>query len=179
MFFKIQAHSEINTNRLKLRPPLLKDVNDVFDFCSNPASSKYADWNPHSFKSETRDYILWLRKKTNFKNFTWVICLEEEEKVIGTISLVEMDYSEKIATVGYTLSPRYQHKGFATEALKGLLDYLFNELKVQRVQAKVIPENTPSIRLLERVGMKREGLLKKGAYCKTKCVDVFLYAITK
>lgn len=178
MFFKTEKHRNLFTERLKLRAPSFLDVNDVFDFCSDPESSKYADWYPHGSKSDTRDYIAWLKRKSGDKNYTWVIEHRECEKVIGTISIVDTDYSGKIVTVGYTLSRLYQHKGYATEALKELIRYIFEELQAERIQAKVMPENEPSRRLLERVGMKKEGTLKKGAFCKTKCVDVHLFAIT-
>ena len=57
MFFKSEKHRTLFTERLKLRAPSFLDVNDVFDFCSDPDSCKYADWYPHNNKSETRDFI--------------------------------------------------------------------------------------------------------------------------
>ena len=179
MFFKTEKYRDLFTERLRLRTPSFLDVNDVFDFCSDPASCKYADWYPHKNKSETREYIAWLKRKAGDKSYTWVIEHREDERVIGTISIVDTDYSGKIFTVGYTLSRFYQHKGYATEALKALIDYLFKELFAERIQAKVIPENEPSCKLLERVGFKIEGTLKKGAFCRTECVDVFIYGLVK
>lgn len=179
MFLKIEKHRSLYTERLVLRAPSFLDVNDVFDFCSNPASSKYADWYPHNNKGETREYIAWLKRKSGEKSHTWVIEHRQDEKVIGTISIVDTDYSGKIFTVGYTLSKDYWHKGYATEALTELVHYIFRELGAERIQAKVIPENEPSCKLLERVGFKKEGTLKKGAFCRTECVDVFIYALVK
>lgn len=179
MFFKAPPHRNLFTERLRLRAPSFLDVNDVFEFCSDPASCKYADWYPHNSKSDTRDFLAWLKRKSGEKSYTWVIEHREDERVIGTISIVNTDYSGKIFTVGYTLSRHYQHKGYATEALKALTDYLLKELFAERVQAKVMPENEPSCRLLERVGFKKEGILKKGAFCRTNCVDVYIYAITQ
>ena len=177
MFFKTEKYRDLFTERLRLRTPSFLDVHDVFDFCSDPASCKYADWYPHKNKSETREYIAWLKRKAGDKSYTWVIEHREDERVIGTISIVDTDYSGKIFTVGYTLSRFYQHKGYATEALKALIDYLFKELFAERIQAKVIPENSASCKLLERVGFKKEATLKKGAFCKNGCVDVFLYSL--
>ena len=179
MFFSSEKHPNIFTERLKLRSPSFLDVNDIFDFCADPDSSKYADWSPHNNKGETREYIAWLKRKACRESFTWVMENNDDQKVIGTISITEMDYSGKIVTIGYTLSKQYQHKGLATEAVQGLIKYLFNDLDCERIQAKVMVQNTPSIRLLERVGMQRDALLKKGAYCKNSCVDVYLYSITK
>lgn len=181
MFFLPPKHSTIFLERLRLREARFSDVSDVFAFCSDPASSKYADWYPHNDKSETKAYISWLKKKalkTCDNSYTWVIEHKKDEKVIGTISIVDTDYSKKIATVGYTLAADYQHKGYATEALKGVIKYLFEDMSVERVQAKVMVENDASLRLLERVGMQREGLLRRGAYCKTACVDVYIYSMT-
>ena len=179
MFFKTSPHRNLFTERLILRAPSFLDVKDIFEFCSDPASSKYADWYPHKNLGETRAFIAWLKRKAAFGSYTWAIEHRENKKVIGTISIVESDYSAKILTVGYTLSRAYWHNGYATEALKELKRYLFKELFVQRVQAKVIPENEASCRLLERVGFKNEGLLKKGAFCRTGCVDVYIYGLTK
>lgn len=179
MFFKTEKHRSLYTKRLKLRAPSFLDVNDLFDVCSEPASSKYADWYPHNNKGETREYIAWLKRKSGEKNYTWVIEHREDEKVIGTISIVDTDYSGKIFTVGYTLSKYYWHKGYATEALTELVNYIFKELCAERIQAKVMLENEASCRLLERVGFKKEGVLKKGAFCRTNCVDVYIYALTK
>lgn len=178
MFFKVPAHPNLFTERLLLRSPSFLDIDDVFDFCSDPDSCRYADWTPHRNKSETREYLAWLKRKSGEKNYTWLIENRLLKTVIGTISIVDVDYSGKIVTVGYTLSKKHQHKGYATEALTRLVRYLFDDLKVERVQAKVIPENVPSCRLLERVGFKKEGLIKKGAFCRTNCVDVYIYALT-
>ena len=178
MFFKTPAHPNLFTERLILRAPSFLDTDDVFDFCSDPDSCRYADWTPHKTKADTRDFLAWLKRKSGEKSYTWVMEYRQEKRVIGTISIVDTDYSGKIVTVGYTLSKEYQHKGFATEALKRLVKYILNDLNAERVQAKVIPENIPSCRLLERVGFKNEGIFKKGAFCRTNCVDVYVYALT-
>lgn len=179
MFFKAPPHRNLYTERLIIRAPSFLDVNDVFEFCSDPVSCKYADWYPHNSKSETRDFLAWIKRKSEYKNYTWVIEHRQDKKVIGTISIVDADYSGKIFTVGYTLSKIYQHQGYATESLKALIDYLLGELFAERIQAKVMPENSASCRLLERVGFKNEGLLKKGAFRRNECVDVFIYAMTQ
>ena len=78
MFLKIEKHRSLYTERLILRAPSFLDVNDVFDFCSDPASSKYADWYPHNNKGETREYIAWLKRRSGEKNYTWVIECRED-----------------------------------------------------------------------------------------------------
>ena len=179
MFFKANKHPNLFTERLVLRAPSFLDIEDVFDFCSDPDSCRYADWTPHRNKGETREFIAWLKRKSGERNYTWVIEHKQFGVVIGTISIVEVDYSGKIVTVGYTLSKKFQHQGLATEALKELVRYVLRDLNAERVQAKVMPENLSSCKLLERVGFKNEGILKKGAFCRTNCVDVYIYSLVK
>ncbi len=169
------------TKRLTLRGPRLSDVEDIFDICSKDYSCRYADWYPHKSKRETRQYIAWLKKGAgnDFNGtYTWFAELKETGRVIATISITETDRSGLIATIGYTLAFQHQHKGLATEAVAAVISYLFKKRFVKRVQAKVMPENLSSMALLERLGLKREGLIKKGAYCKTDAVDIYIYGIT-
>lgn len=183
MFFKsYKIYKDINTKRLILREPKMSDLNDVFEFCGDSASTKYVNWEPHRNKSETAAYIKYLRKEIlncNPQNYTWFVWHKEDKKVVATVSLVELDTSGKIATIGYTFSKRYQHKGLAAESVSAVIKYLFGEREVERVQAQVLPLNTPSINLLERVGMKKEAFLKKGVFCKNGLADVLIYSILK
>ena len=147
MFFKAPAHPNLFTERLIIRAPSFLDVDDVFDFCNDPDSCRYADWTPHKNKSETREYLAWLKRKSGDKNFTWVIEHRNDKKVVGTISIVEVDYSGKIVTVGYTLSKEYQHKGIGRQ----LLDF----------SEKIIAENYTEIYLHSSLPAKNT-YLKRG-----------------
>lgn len=182
MLFSSVPFPGISTPRLLLREPHYSDIDDVYAFCSNPQLCRYSDWYPHRDKGQTRDYIAWLKKKSRrfaTEGYTWFAVYKPENRVIATVSVVALDYSGKIATIGYTLSAAYQGRGLATEAVRGLLQYLFFTFKAQRAQAYVMPENKASVRLLERVGMRRDALLKRGAHCKENCVDVYLYSVTQ
>lgn len=183
MFFNTpKMFEDLISQRLLLRAPRYKDAEDIFEFCGDAGSCKYVDWSPHQSIADSRNFISYLKSRSfhgEGKSYTWFVELMSERKVIATISLVDSDYYGKIATVGYTFSEKYQHQGFATEALLSLMRYLFNVKNFERIEAKVLPENLPSIALLERVGMKREGLLRKGVFCKTCLRDVYIYSILK
>jgi len=183
MFFSLpKTFKDIATNRLVLREPRLSDTDDIFELCSDENSCRYVNWDAHRDKRQTASYIKYLRRQIAIyetQSYTWFAENKEDGKVIATISLVELDPSGKIATVGYTLNSKYQHKGYATEALSALIKYLFYERDVERIMAKVLPENTASINLLQRVGMKKEAFLKKGVFCKKGLVDVLIYSILR
>jgi ribosomal-protein-alanine N-acetyltransferase len=183
MFFNTpKMFEDLSSQRLLLRAPRYKDAEDIYEFCGDAQSCRYVDWSPHQSVAESRDFIMYLKSrafKGDSKSYTWFVQLKDEQKVIATISLVDSDYYGKIATVGYTFSKKYHHQGFATEALITLIEYLFNVRNFERIEAKVLPENQPSIALLERVGMKKEGMLRKGVFCKTCLRDVYIYSILK
>ncbi len=81
------------------------------------------------------------------------------------------------AEVGITLAPRAQGHGFAREALAAALDHLFGELGKHRVIASVDPRNAPSIRLLERLGMRREAHFRESVWDKGEWCDDVVYAM--
>lgn len=183
MFFpSVKIYGDISTKRLILREPLISDADDIFELCSTLDATRFVDWYPHTDKKQSLAYIRYLRRQKalfNLNSYTWFVENEEDKKVIATISLTELDSSGKIATVGYTLNQRYQHKGYATEALLGLMKYLFQRENIERIQAKVLPENLSSVKLLKRVGMKQEALLKKGVSIKNELRDLAIYGILK
>ncbi len=182
LFATPKIFSDIYTNRLILREPRISDTGDVYEFCSSLDATRYVDWYPHTDKYQTAAYIRYLKRQIaigNTSSYTWLVEQRLDKKVIATISVTGFDSSGKIATVGYTFNRHYQNKGYATEALLNLMHYLFTKRGVERIEAKVLPENERSIKLLERVGMKREARLKKGVSIKGKLCDVLIYAILK
>ncbi len=183
MFFSsIKIYGDISTKRLILREPLISDTDDIFELCSTQDATRYVDWYPHTDKKQSLAYIRYLRRQKaifSLSSYTWFVEHKEDKKVIATISLTELDSSGKIATVGYTFNQRYQHLGLATEALLGLMKYLFERENIERIQAKVLPENEASVKLLKRVGMKEEALLKKGVSIKNELHDLAIYGILK
>ena len=79
--------------------------------------------------------------------------------------------------VGITLTRAYQGQGYATEAVEGVLDWLFVSLGKHRIHARVDPRNEASIALLERVGMRKEGHLRESVWTKGEWADDMIYAI--
>ena len=166
---------EINTERLNLKIPGMKYLEDMFELCENEATSRYSDWLPHADRAETKRYLRFLKRNSNIKKtLTYGVILKEEDKLIGTCSITYI-VEKKIAQIGYSFNGKYHGKGYATEAVKALI----GAFEYQRVEAKVMPENTPSVKLLQRLGFKNEGLLKLGAACKNRLVDIYIFSLLK
>ena len=169
----------IETERLILRKVKKTDVSDLYEYCKSPISAKYADWEPHEDISVTKQYVAWLlNSEKHSKYFTW--CIEEKEsgKVIGTCSFTSMDKDFKIAEIGYGILNNYWGNGYATEAVGAIMDYGFCTVGLVRIFARIIKGNIASVKVAKKLNMECEGFLRKGAWCKGKGKDIYIYAIT-
>jgi [ribosomal protein S5]-alanine N-acetyltransferase len=100
--------------------------------------------------------------RKNDQEYYFGMFQKENDKLIGTISLFHvMRGSLQSAFIGYFLDQHHNGKGYATEAVKALVDYAFEELHLHRIEAGVMPRNMPSQRVLEKAGFHREGIARK------------------
>lgn len=100
--------------------------------------------------------------------------------IIGTVSFGNVsDAPYNSSTIGYKFDPFFHNQGYATEAVTAVIDEAFSYLNLHRLLAVVMPQNTASIRLLERVGFKKEGLMEKSINIRGQWEDHFLYALLK
>jgi RimJ/RimL family protein N-acetyltransferase len=104
---------------------------------------------------EIHDYF------TRGELFQWGIALADTDRVIGTVTLAWIEREHRRADVGFALAKSAWGKGYATEAVTRLIQYAFDDMELHRLGADVDPRNEPSLRLLERLGFQREGLLRE------------------
>lgn len=108
----------------------------------------------------------------------YVFLKDDPERIIGTVCFRDITRSiYESCEVGYKFDERFWHHGYATEALIEGIDIMFGDLGLHRITACVMPENTPSIRLLESLYFKREGLLRQNARINGKWSDHYLYSL--
>ncbi len=144
----------IATKRLILRPPTLKDIEDIVENVNNIRVSRYLAFVPYPYGIKDAKFFVKFSKK-NPHNFG--ITLKSTGKIIGMIGLMNLNDFMKRAEVGYWLGEKYWRQGIATEALRAIVKYSFRKLKLVRLQAGVAVENKASIRLLKKIGFKKEG----------------------
>lgn len=168
----------IETKRTTLRAIELTDSNDVFSYRSDSETNKYQGWIPKSIK-DVNEFILKNPKEFN-KPETWfqlVIIEKLNKKIIGDIGVHFID--EFQSEIGCTISKTHHGKGYATETLKGVIDHLFKNLKKHRIVTSIDPMNIDSIKLVERLGFRKEAHFKKSILINGKWVDDIVYAILK
>jgi RimJ/RimL family protein N-acetyltransferase len=171
----------ISTKRLHLRQAVLQDAEDVYAYRSNPAVHKFLSSAPKDI-SDIEAFIANSAQQIDVPN-TWfqvAIVHASTHKVIGDIGIHFIDSEPQVQVeIGYTLSSGHQGKGFATEALTAIIDYLFNTLNKHRITASIDPLNIPSIALVERLKFRKEAHFKKSLFFKGAWVDDLVYAILK
>ena len=142
--------------------------------------SRFMSTVPFPYKISDAHY--WIKhnsKLDKLKNKNEInFAIELNNNVVGGIGLMHITRNHK-AEIGYWLGRKYWDKGIITEAIKIILDYAFNQLKLRRVYAKVFIKNKPSVRVLEKNDFKLEGILKKKLPKNNKFFDVYIYAITR
>ncbi len=161
---------ELETERLKLRAIKKSDVNDINEYASNPRTSQYLLWEKHKSLEYTKRFVDIILARYKIGEYhDWAIILKENQKMIGTCGFTRIDEENGVAEIGYVLNPVYWGNGYATEAAKKMVDFAFNVLEVNRVEARFIFGNDASMSVMKKIGMKFEGYLRefqlvKGSY---------------
>ena len=152
------------------------DAPYLFSYRSLPAIYRYQSFRPKTIQEI--EYFIIDNTKYFDKEGTWhQLAIELEEKVIGDMGLHFIGSMNLHCEIGYTLNPHYQHKGYAREAVRYLLKYLFEERKKHKVVGSVDPENSASIKLLEDLGFKRKGILRKSVLEYKEWKDDMIYGM--
>ena len=169
------------TKRLILRPLTLKDVDDFHEYATSSLVGPRAGWEPHKNIHETKqilknmiDYDYHLQMDLGH----YAIVIRENNKMIGMVELYNYIPSFK-AELGYSINPIYWGNGYAAEASLKMLEYAFSKLDLKRIEAKTFVDNYQSQRVCEKIGMQKEGIMRK-AYLRydNQIFDEVLYGIT-
>lgn len=167
----------IETDRLFIRTLEMKDKTAFFGYRSMPEIYKYQAWRPKN-TAEIEEFIsknldVCLNDKDSWLQLA--VCLREGS-LIGDIGVHFLDDEQQVE-IGYTLSPEYQGKGYATEAVRAVIAYLFSELGKHRVSASVDPDNKKSVKLLEKLGFRKEAHFVRSFRIGSVWYDDCVYAL--
>jgi [ribosomal protein S5]-alanine N-acetyltransferase len=170
----------METDRLILRAFCREDINAYLEIIHDPQVQQFLG-NGVSLFNEEPHISNWLnnindRLLKSKTVFTWCVMHKSEKKVIGRIDLGGF-VKKTMAEISYYFSPEYWGIGLATEAVKEVTRFGFDELKLHRIQATVMPYNTPSLKVLKKAGFVGEGLLKKYLHGKEFHDIVMLAAV--
>jgi [ribosomal protein S5]-alanine N-acetyltransferase len=168
----------LTTQHLILRPINEEDVADLYTLFSSDAVMKFMDVERFQDVSEAAQMVTFFREKLETgEGMRWAICYKENNELIGTCGYHHISKSNFKAEIGYDLIPAFWGKGIMTNAIHCLLQYGFEQLQLNRIEAIVDPTNTNSYKLLDRIGFQREGLHRQSFYEKGRFIDVYIYSM--
>ncbi len=169
----------IDTPRLILRDFVEEDWRAVLAYQSHPLYLRYNHWETRS-EAEVREFLaMFLGQQHQHPRirFQLAATLRSDGRLIGNAG-VRMPYADaRQGEIGYEFAPEHWGQGYATEAAGAMLRYGFEVLRLHRVQANCVAENVASARVLEKLGMQREGRLRENEWFKGRWWDTLLYAI--
>lgn len=169
---------QLKTKRLLLRPIHITDVDRFYAYRSDVLTNQYQGWIPKN-KKEANDFIAKTASIIN-QSGTWfqlVLMEKESNTLIGDVGIHFIDYRQ--VELGCTLDKKHQGKGYATEALRKVIDYLFNDLKKHRITTSIDPANASSIQLVERLDFRKEAYFVESLYLNGQWCDDVVYALLK
>ena len=170
----------LQTPRLILRPFAQSDLAAFVAYRSDPQTARYQSWEAPYPEEKARKFIETLLRSQPGTPGEWyqlAVVRKDSGEMIGDCAFHILAEDSSQAEIGYTLSPRQRRRGFATEAVAGLLRYLFEECRLHRVRAVCDAENPASARVLERIGMRREAFFKENIWFKGAWGSEWVYAI--
>ena len=172
---------QIKSARLTIRPIQIADADAIFEYRSNAEVNLYQGWIPKSI-DDVHDFIAnKVAPEINLpcKWFQLVIIKDQGNELIGDIGVYFPATDASQVEMGCTLNQTHHGKGYATEALKATITYLFEVLGKRRIVASVDPRNLPSIRLIERLGFLKKGHKMGSLFINGEWVDDFVYALER
>ncbi|WP_328526486.1 GNAT family N-acetyltransferase [Kribbella sp. NBC_00359] len=168
----------VRTERLTLRRFTTADAEAFAAYRSDPDIARYQSWDAPLPLAEAVQKVEEFAQGDPAAPGWFQYAVDLDGVLIGDLGL-NLDENLMQAELGFTLASAYQGRGYATEAVRGLLDDVFIERKLHRVSAECDARNTASARLLERVGFEQEGLRLSNSWFKGEWTDDLLFGLLR
>lgn len=169
----------IETARLILRRAVRDDAEPMFrNWASDPEVTKFLTWPPHGSVEVTEQVLKsWVDGYAKNDFYQWAIVPKKLDAPIGSISVVSHNDQARIAHIGYCIGKQWWHQGFTSEALQAVIDFLFDEVGMQRIETRHDPNNPHSGGVMKKCGMKYEGILRRSDVNNQGLCDACWYSI--
>ena len=170
---------KIETKRLLLRQFTENDALAAFhNWTSDEKVTEFLRWPTHKSIDITKNVLMdWIKsyEKKNF--YQWAIELKVINEPIGTISVVDIKENLNIVHIGYCIGSKWWNQGITSEAFSGITPFLFDEVKVNRIESQHDPNNPNSGKVMVKCGLKYEGILRQADFSNKGIVDAAMYSI--
>lgn len=171
--------SFLESKRLRLRPFEMSDAERVAELANDYSIYEMTLRLPHPYTLQDAEQWIAIHpqlRETGTET-PFAIILKQVNALVGSIGLKNIDHYNKSAEIGYWIGRTWWNKGIVTEAAQRLLKYGFEELGLNRIHGHFIPKNAASGKVMEKIGMRREGLLRQMVVKDGVFEDIVLYSI--
>ena len=178
---KHSGTQRLETERLVLRRFVNEDAVAMYkNWAADEEVTKYLMWPPHSNQEVSRSVVGdWVNTYESESYYQWAIVLKEKGEPIGSISVVHMNEDVSMVHIGYCIGKAWWHNGITSEALKAVMDFLFDVVDVNRIESRHDPRNPNSGKVMQKCGMKYEGTLRSSDRNNQGICDACYYALLK
>lgn len=175
----------IETDCLIIRDNIKTDLKDLYELTSNTQAMRFMKSTKIETRKEAKRNLKISIRESKLKDrvkYYFAIIEKLSEEYVGAIGYVvdtKSNNSDKVVELGYFIKERFWNKGYVTEAGKVVMRFAFEEDDVEKLEASCLEENRASEKIMIKLGMKQEGLLKKHQLHEGQLKNRLLYGITK
>ncbi len=171
----------LETERLQLRCFTEEDAESMYrNWASDPEVTKYLTWPPHADVNVTRQLLSsWSRRYEEKTYYNWAIVLKESGEPVGNISVLKLNDRTEAAYVVYCMGRQWWGREIMPEALYRVIAFLFCEVGVNRIAACHDADNPKSGRVMDKVGMKQEGILRQEGINNQGICDIVWHGVLR
>ena len=169
----------LETGRLRLRRLRPEDAPGLHLAYCDADAMRFWDGPTSRSLAETEERIHRSMAVDPSWHVAWALCSRQDGQFVGMINYHARQDAHRRLALGWILVPRCERQGYMAEAVRALLEYCFDALEMHRVEAEIEPANVRSIRLAERLGFRREGLLRDRLWVSGEPRSIFMYALLR
>lgn len=177
----VELLKSLESERIRLRPYKLTDWREVLRYISSPDIWRYLDEQPFDEKAVRQFVADNVEQQTQRDGFgdRIAVVLKSSLEIIGHVSFYSMYKQGEIGVASIMIGSKFQGRGYGTEALKCIIKYAFSNTKIHRLEASCYSKNLAAVKMLEKVGMKQEGLFRETMLIGDKWQDECMYSLLK
>ena len=170
----------VSTERLTIRRMATTDVSEFLAYQTHPANQRYQPTEPLS-EARALDFLsrMAVTEVGDSGYVAFAVELKSECRMIGEVSINLLPQPQSKGELGWSFHADYHGHGYATEAAQVLLRYAFQERQLHRVTSVCDTRNVASFRLMERLGMRREGHMQQSQFIEGTWHDEYFYALLR
>ena len=175
------AFERLTSERLTLRRFRAADIDTFVAYRADPAIARFQSWENFT-AADGEEFLATMSRQhpdTPGEWFQFAIELTATGAIVGDCALHALADNPREVEIGFTLAPSHHGKGYATEAVACLLDYVFGALSKERAIAITDARNAASIAVLERLGFERDAASRESVIFKGESCDEYLYKIRR